>query len=273
MITENRGHAASLISDPSLLSTEYPDIPALPPGTRLTTLDNGLVLITREDRSAPVVSVQAWCKAGSIDEGKWLGSGMSHMLEHMLFKGTTTRVAGRIDQEVQDAGGYMNAYTSFDRTVYWINVPNTGAHLAIDILCDIVQNATLPADEMAKEKQVILREMDMNQDDPGQRSARRLFETAYTKSPYRFTVIGYPDIYNEVQREDVFNYYREKYAPNNLFFRVVGDIKAKEVEAQIRAAFAKSKARAMPPAVLPEEPNQMAAREVIEEMPIEMGHF
>src|SRR5438874_4263673 len=191
----------------------------------------------------------------------------------MLFKGTTTRGPGRIDQEVQDAGGYMNAYTSFDRTVYWINVPNTGAKVAIDILCDILQNATLPADEMAKEKQVILREMDMNQDDPGQRSARRLFETAYTKSPYRFTVIGYPDIYNEVQREDVFAYYREKYAPNNLFFIVVGDINAKEVETQIRAAFAKAKARAMPPAVLPEEPKQVAGREVIEEAPIEMGHF
>src|SRR5439155_1726190 len=145
------------------------------------------------------------------------------------------------DQEVQDAGGYMNAYTSFDRTVYWINVPNTGATVAIDILCDVVQNATLPADELAKEKQVILREMDMNQDDPGQRSARRLFETAYTKSPYRYTVIGYPDIYNEVQREDIFAYYHEKYAPNNLFIIIIGDIKAREVEAQVRSAFASAR--------------------------------
>src|SRR2546423_2277586 len=273
MITENRGHAASLISDPSLLSTEYPDIPALPPGTRLTTLDNGLVLITREDRSAPVVSVQAWCKAGSIDEGKWLGAGRSHVLEHMLFKGTASRGAGRIDQEVQDVGGYMNAYTSFDRTVYWINVPNTGAKVAIDILCDIVQNAILPAEEMVKEKQVILREMDMNQDDPGQRSARRLFETAYARSPYRFTVIGYPDIYNEVQREDIFQYYREKYAPNNIFYVIVGDINAKDVEQQIRAAFSKSKARPSPPYFYPAEPKQVAPRIVVEEGPIELAYF
>src|SRR5262245_64288 len=248
-------------------------IPAIPPGVRLTTLDNGLTLILREDHSAPVVSAQAWCKAGSIDEGKWLGAGLSHVLEHMLFKGTATRPAGRIDQEVQDAGGYMNAYTSFDRTVYWINVPNTGAKVAIDILCDIMQHATLPADEMAKEKQVILREMDMNQDDPDQRSSRRLFETAYTKSPYRFTVIGYPDIYNEVQRDDIFAYYKEKYAPNNLFFVVIGDIKAQQVEEQIRAAFSKTKAKALPPAVLPEEPKQTAERVVIEEAPIEQGYF
>ena len=227
----------------------------------------------REDHSAPVVSAQAWSKAGSIDEGRWLGAGLSHCLEHMLFKGTTTRPASRIDQEVQEAGGYMNAYTSFDRTVYWINVPNTGARTAIDILCDIMQNATLPEEELAKEMDVIRREMDMNQDDPGQRSARRLFETAYTRSPYRCTIIGYPDIFNELKREDVFSYYREKYAPNNVFFVVVGDIKAGEVEEQISAAFAKSKARPMPPAALPEELPQVAGREIIEEAPIELGHF
>ena len=247
--------------------------PAIPPGVKFTTLPNGLIIIVCEDHSAPVVSAQAWCKAGSIDEGRWLGAGLSHVLEHMLFKGTTTRAAGRIDQEVQDAGGYMNAYTSFDRTVYWINVPNTGAKVAIDILCDIMRNATLPEDELAKEMDVIRREMDMNQDDPHQRSARRLFETAYTKSPYRFTIIGYPDIFNDLKREDIFSYYREKYAPNNVFFIVTGDINAAEVEAQIRDAFASSKARPMPPAVLPEEPPQTAAREIIEEAPIEMAHL
>src|SRR5204862_806567 len=93
-------------------------IPACPPGTRLITLENGLILIVREDHSAPVVSAQAWCMSGSVHEGKWLGAGLSHVLEHMLFKGTTTRGIGRIDQEVHDAGGQMNAYTAFDRTVY-----------------------------------------------------------------------------------------------------------------------------------------------------------
>src|SRR5688572_32417924 len=139
-------------------------IPACPPGTRLATLENGLTVIVREDHSAPVVSAQAWCMSGSIHEGRWLGAGLSHVLEHMLFKGTATRPIGRIDQEVQEAGGYMNAYTSFDRTVYWINVPNTGGKIAIDILCDIMRHATLPEAEVEKEKQVILREMDMNQD-------------------------------------------------------------------------------------------------------------
>ncbi|HEV7925413.1 MAG TPA: pitrilysin family protein [Verrucomicrobiae bacterium] len=245
----------------------------MPPGTCLTTLDNGLVVITREDHSAPVVSAQAWCHAGSITEGKWLGAGLSHVLEHMLFKGTTTRPGSRIDQEVQSAGGYMNAFTSFDRTVYHINVPNTGAKVAIDILCDIMQNATLPADELHKELDVIRREMDMNQDDPGRRAGRRLFETAYTKSPYRFTIIGYPDIFNTLKSDDILGYYREQYVPNNIFFVVTGDIKAADATEQIRQAFAKSKSRALSPLVLPREPRQTAPRDIVEEAPIELGYF
>ncbi len=249
------------------------NIPVLPPGTRIEFLENGLAVIIREDHSAPVVSAQVWCRAGSIHEGQWLGAGLSHVLEHMLFKGTSTRPGSRIDQEVQDAGGYMNAYTSFDRTVYYINVPSTGAGVAIDILADIAQHATLPADELTKELDVIRREMDMGEDDPGRKSGRRLFETAYTTSPYRYTIIGYLDIFNRLQREDVLNYYRSKYAPNNLFFVVAGDVQPDEVVAQLRASFKNAKAQPLPPQFLPPEPRQTAPREVVEEAPIEIGHL
>ncbi len=257
----------------SLSPSSSAAIPPIPPGVKVTTLDNGLTIIVREDHSAPVVSAQAWCMAGSIHEGQWLGAGLSHVLEHMLFKGTATRPGSRIDQEVQEAGGYMNAYTSFDRTVFHIDVPNTGTKVAVDILCDIMQNAALPPDELAKEQQVILREMDMNVDDPGRRASRRLFETAYTRSPYRLTVIGYPDIFHELKPEDIRAYYREKYAPNNVFYVVAGDVKDGEVVDQIRQAYAKAKARPLPAVALPEEPRQTAAREVIEEAPIELGYF
>jgi zinc protease len=248
-------------------------LPAVPEGVKMATLENGLTLILREDHSAPVVSAQAWCAAGSIHEGRWLGAGLSHVLEHMLFKGTRRRPPGRIDQEVHEAGGSMNAYTSFDRTVYHIDVPNTGTRVAVDILCDIVQNASLPAAELAKEKQVIRREMDMSQDDPRLRSGRRLFECAYTRSPCRFTVIGYPDIFNALRRDDIVAYYQEKYAPNNLVFVVVGDMNAAEVERQIRDGFAQAKSRPLPPLALPEEPPQVAPREMIEEGSTEMAQF
>lgn len=247
-------------------------IPTAPAGVSMTTLDNGLNIIIGEDHSAPVVSVQAWAMTGSVHEDKWLGAGLSHVLEHMLFKGTERRRPGQIDQEVHDAGGYMNAYTSFDRTVYYIDVPNDGSEVAIDILCDIMQNAALPEEELAKEMDVIRREMDMNQDDPSRRSGRRLFETAYTKSPYRHTIIGYPDIYNELTRDDIVGYYKARYQPNNVFFVVVGDVNKDDVIKQISEAYAGSPAKAMPPMVLPVEPPQTATRERLEEAPIELGH-
>ena len=249
------------------------EIPAMPPDVHFKVLENGLVIIVREDHSAPVVSAQAWCNAGSIHEGNWLGAGMSHVLEHMLFKGTTTRGAARIDQEVQNAGGYMNAYTSFDRTVYWINVPDTGARVAIDILCDIMQHATLPETELEKEKQVIRREMDMNRDDPSRRSSRRLFETAYTRSPYRYTIIGYPDIFNDLTQPDILGYYRSHYVPNNVFYVVVGHVSADSVIQQISEAYRETRAKSLPALVVPEEPKQTAAREVVEEDDIELGHL
>lgn len=248
------------------------EIPALPDGVCLRQLENGLVIVVGEDHSAPVVSAQAWCKAGSIDEGRWLGAGLSHVLEHMLFKGTERRPPGRIDQEVQEAGGYMNAYTSFDRTVYWINVPNTGARVALDVLADIACHATLPEAELLKEMDVIRREMDMGYDDPSRHSGRRLFETAYTQSPYRYPVIGYPDIFNRLTRADILDYYREKYAPNNLFFVVVGDVDPEAVVTQLGEAFAGVAARPLPAPVPPFEPRQMAAREVTEESSVELAH-
>ena len=115
--------------------------------------------------------------------------------------------------------------------------------------------------------------MDMNVDDPARRASRRLFETAYTRSPYRFTVIGYPDIFNELKPDDIHGYYREKYAPNNVFLRR----RRRREERRGRRAnprrLQKFKARALSPVVLPEEPRQTAPREIVEEAPIELGHL
>ena len=241
--------------------------------TRLVVLDNGLSIIVREDHSAPVVSVQAWAQTGSIHEGEWLGAGLSHILEHMLFKGTESRGVGRIDQEVQEAGGYMNAYTSFDRTVYYIDVPNTGAKVAVDILCDIMQHATLPEMELKKELDVIRREIDMGQDDPGRRASRRLFETAYTVSPYRYTVIGYPDIFEELRREDIVGYYRSRYIPANIFYTIVGDVDSDVVLEQIYEAYSANKNKPSPARLIPSEPRQTSSREVIEQASTQLTHL
>ena len=116
--------------------------------------------------------------------------------------------------------------------------------------------------------------MDMNVDDPGRRASRRLFETAYTRSPYRFTVIGYPDIFNELKPEDSSRYYRAKYAPNNVFYVVAGDVRPDEVDcANPRTPMPGHKARPLPPVVLPRGTSATAPREIIEEAPIELGQF
>ena len=235
--------------------------------------NNGLTLLVREDHSAPVVTAQAWIRAGSITEGPWLGAGLSHVLEHMLFKGTAKRGVAQIAQEVEDHGGYINAYTSFEQTVFYINMPSENWKTAVDILADSMMNATIPDEELQKEKQVILREMAMNNDDPDRRASRMLWSTAYIAHPYRFPVIGYPDIYNRTTRDDVFAYYKKHYVPNNIVFVVVGDIQTANVEAFVRELTKDFKMNALEPAYIPAEPPQLSLRERHEEMPVQLSQI
>lgn len=224
------------------------------------TFPNGLTLIVEENRGAPVASVQAWCNTGSIHEGKWLGAGLSHILEHMLFKGTSSRAPGVIASQVQDEGGYINAYTSYDRTVYWIDVPAKGAVKAVDILADAMMNATLPAEEYAKEQEVIRREFAMGYDNPDRTASLLLFRTAFSRSPFKEPVIGHLDIYNRLSREDVLDYYKRRYVPNNLCFVVVGDVNATEIRDQLAAFFEKHPRAALEPVTVAEEPPQLGKR-------------
>ncbi len=233
-------------------------------------LPNGLTIIVQEDHSAPVASVQAWCGTGSIDEDAHLGAGLSHILEHMLFKGTTTRPANAIAQAVQDVGGYINAYTSFDRTVYWIDVPKEGVSTAVDVLVDAMMNSTLPAAEYAKEQEVIRREFAMGFDDPDRMAGQLLFATAYQRHPYRLPVIGLLDVFNQLTQAQVMAYYRARYVPNNFTFVVVGDVNAQAVHEQLASFFKDHPARSIKPVYIPPEPTQLGRREVHEEFATEL---
>ncbi len=247
---------------------------SFPPNTaQRWTLANGLTLIVQEDRSAPVASVQAWCATGSTTEDKHLGAGLSHILEHMLFKGTKTRSTNEIAQKIQDVGGYINAYTSFDRTVFWIDAPKDGALTALDILADAMMNSTLPAQEYAKEQEVIRREFAMGMDDPDRTITHLLFATAYQRHPYRLPVIGLIDIYNNLTQEQVMEYYKTRYVPNNLTFIVVGDIVAAEVREKLENLFKDQPAKSLAPLYIPPEPLQLGLREVHQEFATELTHF
>jgi zinc protease len=233
-------------------------------------LPNGLTIIVQEDRSAPVASVQAWCGTGSINEDEQLGAGLSHMLEHMLFKGTKKRGANELAQAVQDVGGYINAYTSFDRTVYWIDVPKAGVAVALDVLSDAMMNSILPVEEYAKEQEVIRREFAMGFDDPDRMSGQLLFSTAFQTHPYRMPVIGLMDVFNQLTHEQVMAYYKRRYVPNNITFVVVGDVNAAEVRTQLATLFQEHPARPLKPVFIPEEPKQLGTREVHQEFATEL---
>ncbi len=247
---------------------------AFPPSTaQKWILPNGLTIIVQEDHSAPVASVQAWCSTGSIDEDQHLGAGLSHILEHMLFKGTKTRSANQIAQSIQDVGGYINAYTSFDRTVFWIDVPKDGVSTALEVLADAMMNSNLPPDEYKKEQEVIRREFAMGMDDPDRMASLLLFATAYQRHPYRFPVIGELEIYNQLTQEQVMQYYKTRYVPNNLTFVVVGDVNGEKVQQQLSDLFNAYPEKSLKPVFIPSEPPQLGRREVHKEFATELTHF
>jgi zinc protease len=254
--------------------TEHLAVVTFPPSTaQKWILPSGLTIIVQEDHSAPVASVQAWCATGSIYEDQHLGAGLSHILEHMLFKGTKTRGKNEIAQKIQDVGGYINAYTSFDRTVFWIDVPRDGVSTALDILADAMMNSTLPPEEYQKEQEVIRREFAMGTDDPDRMAGLLLFATAYQRHPYRFPVIGELEIYNQLTQDQVMQYYKTRYVPNDLTFVVVGDVDAEKVRQQLAELFKPYPEKSLKPLFIPAEPPQLGRREVHQEFATELTHL
>ena len=223
-------------------------------------LPNGLTLLIKRDASAQLASVQVWVKTGSIHEGDQLGAGLSHYLEHMLFKGTARRAGRDISASVQAHGGYINAYTTFDRTVYYIDLPSEHTAVAIDILADAVLHSTLPADEAEKEKEVILREIAMTKDDPDNRLWDALFSTAFREHPYRQPIIGHRDVFSAITRDELAAYYRARYVPNNLVVVVVGDVDPAQVRKSVEEHFGNVPRAPLAPVLVSTEPLQLGPR-------------
>lgn len=224
------------------------------------SLANGLTLVHRPDFSTEVVSVQVWVKTGSIHEASMLGSGLSHYLEHMLFKGTSRRDGKSISREVHAMGGAINAYTTFDRTVYYIDAPAAAFGQMVDVLSDIVLHSTLPDEEVLKERDVILREIDMGLDDPDRQISQALFRTAFQRHPYREPVIGHRALYETVTGDELRAYYKARYVPNNMVVSVAGAIAPDDCLKQIEACFGSVPRGRLAPVIIEEEPVQLAKR-------------
>ncbi len=203
---------------------EYPAVTAT-----VEVLPNGLALILDPDPSAPVVSAQIWVETGSLHEDSRLGAGLSHFLEHMVFKGTRSYDADTLANSVQAAGGHWNAYTSFDRTVYYIDGPSSSLKEFLGILTELVFLPTLPVSEFEKEKDVIRREIDMGLDDPDNVAHRLLFSTAFVHDPRRHPVIGHRHLFDAVTHEEMLAYHRSRYTPDRSFMVISGDFDPLEI--------------------------------------------
>jgi zinc protease len=185
-------------------------------------LDNGLTVILKENHQAKVVAFHMWVRVGSADESDDI-AGISHVYEHMLFKGTEKRGVGEIAGTVEAAGGDINAFTSFDQTVYHITMASEFFDTGLDIMADAIQHSSFDKDEFEKEKEVIIEEIKRGLDIPGRRLNNTFFATTYKVHPYGRPVIGTQETVRALSRDKILEYFHKWYRPNNMTLVIVGD--------------------------------------------------
>lgn len=226
------------------------------------TLSNGLDVLIQEDRAQKVAAIQLWVIVGSADEEP-SERGISHLIEHMAFKGTPTRGVGEIAGSIETLGGEINAYTSWDETVFHVTVPARAVMEGLDILTDAVLNPTLDPEELAKEKEVVLEEILEAEERPERKISKLLFRTAYEKSPYRFPVIGYKETVAGFTRDDVIAFREKWYVPENMFLLIVGNVDSDKLMPEIERLLGALPPKAFFRSPRPKEPPQTEIRSAV----------
>ena len=237
-----------------------------------TKLDNGMTVILEEGHSARVVAFQMFVRAGGADEND-KEAGIAHVFEHMLFKGTEKRKVGQIAGEVEAAGGYINAYTSYDQTVYHLAVASRYFDTGLDIISDAIQRSSFDPDELKKELEVVLEEIRMGEDNPGRKLYKNIFSTAYTTHPYKRPVIGFTDTVKTFSREQILDFFKKWYIPNNMVLVVVGDFDKNKALDAIKNSFKDFKPAPEPHKPRPAEPSQKELKTNIAEDEIKETHL
>ena len=242
------------------------------PGLTKEVFPNGLTAVVKENHSSRVTAVQIWVKAGSVYENSD-EAGLTHQIEHMIFKGTATKGPGVLARTIESIGGSINAYTSLDYTVYHCVVPSEHTETAIDFLSDAVLNSRFDPDELEREKRVVLEEIRMRNDMPQSRLWNLLMATAYEVSPYRLPVIGTPESVKSFTREGIIKYMKRRYRPCQMSVIVAGDVDTPAVLQKIDSIFS-VRAKEDPDIVhLAEDPVQKKPRFASETMKIEEGNL
>jgi zinc protease len=231
------------------------------------TLANGLRLVVEEDHSAPVAAVYFFVGTGSSYEERWLGSGLSHLLEHCLDEATTTRTREQVQAARAELGNNSNAWTSKDICSYYIVTSGKQVIPAIDHVADYVFHATFPEEQVKTQQGIIQREMARGEDDPSRTLYDAFWGTAFHEAPDRHPIIGYLEQFSQLTRDDVVAYYQRAYVPENVVASVVGDFSATEVLAHLRELLDKEPARAYRRPALPSEPPQVSPRRTVKDDP------
>jgi zinc protease len=221
-------------------------------------LDNGLLVLTREVRRAPIVSFYVWYRVGSRNEVPGV-TGVSHWAEHMVFKGTERFPKGTADKLVAQHGGVRNGFTWLDYTAYYQTLPSEHMRLGIEIEADRMANSRFDPDEVASERGVIISEREGNENHPGFYLTEDLTAAAFKAHPYGQPVVGYKSDLRAITREDLWNHYQTYYAPNNAVAVAVGDFDTQELLRVVQAEFGQIARRPDPPPLRIEEPEQESA--------------
>lgn len=233
-------------------------------------LDNGLTVLVHEMPASPVVCVYGLVQTGSATEDKYLGSGISHFLEHMLFKGTPEKGVGEIASHIQAIGGTINASTGQDYTIYTLEVPPEALDTALDTLADMLMNSSLDQTEMEKERQVIMGEMRLDEDDPDRKLGEIAFENIYIRHPYHYPIIGYKKLFLDITRDDLVDYYHSRYVPNNIILSIAGGVRAQDILAKVQEVFGGFSRQREVLRNLPSEPPQISPRRYEREYPTDL---
>lgn len=203
-------------------------------------LKNGQTLVVKEVHSNPIVTVDTWIKTGSVNEND-ANNGVSHFLEHLLFKGTKNHKLGEIENILESKGAVFNAATSKDYTHFYITIASRYLDTAVDLQSDMLLNATLPQPELDRERKVVQEEIRRAKDNTGAILFDNLSETIFKGHPYSMDTIGTPELIGTIPRDDILNYYHKWYVPPNMVTVIVGDVDTEKVKALIDKKFSEAK--------------------------------
>ncbi len=201
-------------------------------------LKNGLKVLLIESHKSPVLSIQMWVKTGSADEKKG-EEGISHFIEHLVFKGSRKFDVGEIASTVEGAGGELNAYTSFDQTVFYVTISKEFQNVGLEVISEMMGFPRFDQAEIDNEREVVIEEIKRSNDSPHRQASRLLFSSIYKKHPYGIPVIGYAENINTVSRKVLLDYFHSRYNPDNMTLVVVGAFESAKMRKQVDAFFGK----------------------------------